>query len=236
VFVDQTKILFKSFSSVYCGICYLALSDYQNCLRFCDLSLLMGCPEFSASCLQINSLISYAYENICEKNSAVENCLFLGKNSLEKNSTNIQQLSREILPSKSLCNFSSIERISCPSLSFFYNEILNKKKPIILLDCIDHWPALSFRRWSLAYLKAIAGHRTGFCTHRIHSLHSFLLSSLVPIEVGNKYTDDNWTQKFVTISEFIANFIETSDGKIGYLAQHALFDQIPELKKDIEVR
>ena len=96
------------------------------------------------------------------------------------------------------------------------------------------------RRWSLQYLRRVAGYRT------------------VPVEVGSKYTDESWGQKLMTINEFVDRFfderdvssdifgaIDASDDSspqsmppsqrkpVGYLAQHNLFDQIPELKKDI---
>ncbi|XP_073977701.1 bifunctional peptidase and arginyl-hydroxylase JMJD5-like isoform X2 [Rhodnius prolixus] len=81
-------------------------------------------------------------------------------------------------------------------------------------DCISHWPALS--KWQdLKYIKSVAGCRT------------------VPIELGSSYTHEDWGMKLLTIEEFIQNHICSSGDKVGYLAQHQLFDQIPELKNDI---
>jgi len=50
----------------------------------------------------------------------------------------------------------------------------------------------------------------------------------VPVEIGSKYTDKDWTQKLMTITEFIQTFIvnQTSDNDKGYLAQHPLFHQV----------
>jgi [protein]-arginine 3-hydroxylase / protease len=56
----------------------------------------------------------------------------------------------------------------------------------------------------------------------------------VPIEVGSKYTDESWSQKLMTIEEFIHKFIltnadnstKTNNPSRGYLAQHPLFDQV----------
>ena len=45
--------------------------------------------------------------------------------------------------------------------------------------------------YSLGYLKQIAGPRT------------------VPVELGSRYTDDNWAQKLMTLSEFIDTHIVT---------------------------
>jgi len=48
----------------------------------------------------------------------------------------------------------------------------------------------------------------------------------VPIELGKRYTDDNWTQKLMTIRDFIEKYIETDTNGVGYLAQYELFDQV----------
>ncbi|KAK9507122.1 hypothetical protein O3M35_008930 [Rhynocoris fuscipes] len=39
--------------------------------------------------------------------------------------------------------------------------------------------------------------------------------------------------KLLTLEQFIEKHILSSNDTVGYLAQHQLFDQIPELKKDI---
>ncbi|KAK5823164.1 jumonji domain-containing 5 [Linnemannia elongata] len=108
--------------------------------------------------------------------------------------------------------------------------------PIIITGGIDHWPARE--RWAdLDTLCRIAGP-----------------DRLVPIEIGSQYTDEQWTQKLVTMREFIQSYIlcqghsGTDDGykhdgakakaataEIGYLAQHDLFAQIPRLRRDIDI-
>ena len=84
---------------------------------------------------------------------------------------------------------------------------------------MDHWPARTNHQWSIDYLKNIAGYRT------------------VPVELGSRYTDDTWTQKLMTIGDFIDNYLNPiengQESEIAYLAQHQLFDQIPELRRDI---
>lgn len=59
----------------------------------------------------------------------------------------------------------------------------------------------------------------------------------VPVEVGSRYTDEDWSQTLLTVNEFIDRYILNKDGvkALGYLAQHQLFDQIPELKDDIRL-
>ena len=56
-------------------------------------------------------------------------------------------------------------------------------------DVLITYEVLHTRFFSLEYLKRIAGPRT------------------VPVELGSRYTDSNWTQKLMTLSEFIDNHV-----------------------------
>ena len=92
--------------------------------------------------------------------------------------------------------------------------------PVKIKQSIDHWPAIEDKKWNFEYFKETYGSRT------------------VPIELGKRYTDDSWTQNLMTIQEFIERYIENSSihpSVKAYLAQHELFEQIPELKEDFEV-
>ncbi|XP_034045946.1 lysine-specific demethylase 8 [Thalassophryne amazonica] len=113
----------------------------------------------------------------------------------------------------------TVFRIKCPSLESFKKNYLLPVKPVILEGIIDHWPALKEHHWSIEYLQSVAGFRT------------------VPVEVGSRYTDEKWSQTLLTVNEFIDRHILSKDEEkpLGYLAQHQLFDQIPELKEDIRI-
>lgn len=107
-----------------------------------------------------------------------------------------------------------IEVIECPSMETFYTNYILKEQPVVLENCVSHWPALS--KWQdQNYFIKLAGART------------------VSIEIGRDYTESEWTQKLMTIDEFIKNYIYQSNGPTGYLAQYQLFEQIPELREDI---
>lgn len=111
-------------------------------------------------------------------------------------------------------NATPVEVLNLPSMEHFYKNYILAEKPVILNNCINHWPAL--HKWKdQNYFREIAGPRT------------------VTIEIGSKYTDSDWTQKLITVEEFIDQYIYQSHGPTGYLAQYQLFDQIPELKNDI---
>ncbi|KAK3818542.1 MAG: hypothetical protein J3Q66DRAFT_297854, partial [Benniella sp.] len=120
-----------------------------------------------------------------------------------------------------------IPRLHLPSLDTFQQHVnsTSSRTPIIISGAIDHWPARE--RWiDLDTICRTAGP-----------------DRLVPIEIGSKYTDEEWTQKLVTMREFIEQYIigrscgETGDEQkpVGYLAQHDLFDQIPRLRRDIDI-
>ncbi|XP_042300210.1 bifunctional peptidase and arginyl-hydroxylase JMJD5-like, partial [Sceloporus undulatus] len=109
-----------------------------------------------------------------------------------------------------------IPQLRCPSLEYFRDHYLIPQKPVILEGVVDHWPCM--RKWSVSYIRQIAGSRT------------------VPVELGSRYTDEDWSQTLMTIGEFISQYIDNEfPNHTGYLAQHQLFDQIPELKDDIGV-
>lgn len=109
----------------------------------------------------------------------------------------------------------AVPRLHCPSLQHFRKHYLIPQTPVILEGVADHWPCM--KKWSLEYIQAIAGCRT------------------VPVEVGSRYTDEEWSQRLMTVSEFISCYILNEPRDVGYLAQHQLFDQIPELKQDISI-
>lgn len=72
---------------------------------------------------------------------------------------------------------------------------------------MEHWPAT--KKWlDVNYLLRVAGDRT------------------VPIEIGSHYTDENWSQKLMTLKDFIYKHYLGNTADIGYLAQHNLFEQV----------
>lgn len=72
---------------------------------------------------------------------------------------------------------------------------------------MTHWPAVN--KWlNPHYFLKLAGTRT------------------VPVEIGSHYADENWSQKLMTMQEFVMKYFMSESGEIGYLAQHNLFDQV----------
>uniref|UniRef100_A0A8C5IGS4 JmjC domain-containing protein 5 n=1 Tax=Junco hyemalis TaxID=40217 RepID=A0A8C5IGS4_JUNHY len=107
-----------------------------------------------------------------------------------------------------------IPHLRCPSLEHFRDNYLVPQRPVVLEGVMDHWPCM--KKWSVDYFCQVASCRT------------------VPVELGARYTDEEWSQQLMTVSDFISQYI-MDENNVGYLAQHQLFDQIPELKEDISI-
>ncbi|CAF3962801.1 unnamed protein product, partial [Rotaria magnacalcarata] len=178
-------------------------------IKKCDLGILLGGPILEKQFNELISIINQNFKNTHDEapndDSHSPKRIRLDDNSQEED---FNWMPRPIIDSTK-----SIARIHCPSMEQFLTCYMQTKQPVVLTGCIDHWPALS--KWSFDYLIKLAGDRT------------------VPVELGSRYSDDDWTQKLMTIADFIKKYCKQRSPKCGYLAQHPLLDQIPDLKKDI---
>jgi hypothetical protein len=119
-----------------------------------------------------------------------------------------------------------------PSLADFASRYMRPRRPVLIRGLLDDWPALGggagsdgSRRWAdLNYLTAVAGSRT------------------VPVELGAHYMADGWGTTLMTLGDFIRHYVGTAEGDgrratpaAAYLAQHTLFDQVPQLAADVVV-
>ncbi|KAG7157364.1 bifunctional peptidase and arginyl-hydroxylase JMJD5-like isoform X2 [Homarus americanus] len=107
--------------------------------------------------------------------------------------------------------------VHCPPLDRFLLHYMAAGVPVKLTGVVDHWPALKL--WNLKYLRRVAGART------------------VPVEVGARYTDLSWSQELMTLDDYLSRHVTSpaANTPTGYLAQHQLLDQIPQLRDDILV-
>ncbi|PFH50687.1 hypothetical protein AMATHDRAFT_144574 [Amanita thiersii Skay4041] len=107
-----------------------------------------------------------------------------------------------------------------PSLLTFQTKLF--REPFVLRNYASGWPAFEEHPWcSVGYLRSISG-----------------LGRIVPVEVGNDYRSNEWSQKLIDWDEFLSSldFIDQprqKDTDIMYLAQHNLFMQFPKLWEDI---
>ncbi|KAK6740688.1 hypothetical protein RB195_008878 [Necator americanus] len=112
----------------------------------------------------------------------------------------------------------SVQIPVCTDLSKweFVDQYLARSEPVIVKGLNSDWPAV--KNWSFEYLHRILSHR------------------VVPVEQGSKYTDADWAQKLMTGSEFFHTCTLPLDEKGPlYLAQHRLFNQVPQLCDDFSL-
>eukprot|EP00922_Rhytidocystis_sp_ex-Travisia-forbesii_P065717 GHVS01097608.1.p1 GENE.GHVS01097608.1~~GHVS01097608.1.p1 ORF type:complete len:437 (+),score=59.20 GHVS01097608.1:2-1312(+) len=102
------------------------------------------------------------------------------------------------------------------SLERFVCDYLSKSQPVVIRGYATNWVA--FKKWSnFSYFRQVMGRRT------------------VPIEIGSSYTEHSWSQKLMTVNKFMDVYIDNPNPPdVAYLAQHPIFEQIPELEKDIQ--
>ncbi|KAI0668493.1 Clavaminate synthase-like protein [Trametes maxima] len=107
-----------------------------------------------------------------------------------------------------------------PSLALFSSRLY--QRPFVLPGFLQDWPALNEHPWSsLDYLRAVAGP-----------------GRVVPVEVGNDYRNDDWSQQMMPWDDFIDELGPARAAEprpVLYLAQHSLFKQFPALQSDIIV-
>ncbi|XP_030526663.1 lysine-specific demethylase JMJ30 isoform X1 [Rhodamnia argentea] len=187
--------------------------ELKEALRVLDLGLIMG-----------GTLLRKDLEAAVERLSVeARDARFLGGQECEEEGLD-KRLVREgidldkvlrILPIKSL-SLKTVARRSALSLEGFLREFFLSDCPVVITDCMSQWPART--KWNdMDYLKTIAGDRT------------------VPVEVGKNYLCSEWKQELITFSQFLER-LQSNDPSAAdptYLAQHPLFDQINELRKDI---
>ena len=238
-----------SYASVFKALCLHSMERKTEAMKACDMGLLLGAPilnnvltrmatEFQKSVHPYSERVNNdesvdhkaeKQQNLCEKQDlrvahTEDAC---GKRKISDDVNKQNEAFTESSSVKKRKSFEipgidkkfEIDHVHCPSLEAFLIDYMQKDKPVILEGVMDHWPARTTRHWSIKYLKSIAGCRTA------------------PVELGSRYTDDNWTQKLMTVADFIDNYVNPAESgqnsKIAYLAQHQLFDQIPELRCDI---
>lgn len=183
--------------------------ELKEALRVLDMGVLMGGPLLRKD-------LDSAIETLSLKAREGENERFGEReaNRLVSEEFNTAK-ALQVLPNRSLSRKLVVKR-SALSLEGFLSEYFLSGSPVIITDCMAHWPART--NWiDLDYLKRVAGDRT------------------VPVEVGKNYLCQDWKQELIPFSQFLER-IQSNGSSASvptYLAQHQLFDQINELRNDI---
>jgi len=179
----------------------------RDVVKLCDLGLLMGVPVLDGLLEQLAQCVTEYLAG--EKVKTQEPPTKMARLQFSPATFNLP-LPQPLVP---------VASITCPSLPEFLTSCYLPQVPHLLKDCISSWPAMEEGpcRWNTDRLVRLAGPRT------------------VPVELGAKYTDHSWTQKLMTIDDFVEKHMRNCDGPVGYLAQHQLLEQVPALMDDIEI-
>lgn len=205
--------------------CEAEAGNLQECLRRLDMMLLMGPGGLHG---QVNTLVDRVERLMDRQGDQPQQtaAVPIEGQPVQASSPPVQPRAAKRPRSEASPCEDTIPRITPPSLLGFMEQYVRCRRPVILTGCMDDWPAISRREdlrdraWAdTAYLKRVAGRRT------------------VPVEVGSgTYLSNEWGQRLMRVSEFIDRFITgqaEGEEERGYLAQHELFEQIPQLRRDI---
>ena len=209
--VGWTKPCFREcyvIAQIRLAICYLEKDDGREALKCLDMAVIMGCPGELAR--EFVRKAEEVIESSTDKNNEKSERLLVSNTIPEQTS----------MPK--ICN--ALEKIATDATwKVFKREYFDMDKPVQLtsnfdMPCIEKWR-------DLRYFSERFGNR------------------LVPLEIG-KYDDvDNWREEIITMEEFVNEHLapdiiggskSSSDG-VSYLAQHQLFEQIPQLAQDFEI-
>ncbi|CAG7723681.1 unnamed protein product [Allacma fusca] len=184
-------------------------------IKVCDLGLLLGAPILN------NIMSKIAFRLHVSQNASLDlgaaDARLVRERHLGESSF-VEGKQRESVLRNQFPSRFQLGELLRPSIETFVQEYFLPQKPVLLRGVIEHWSAM--QKWNVDYIKQRAGSRT------------------VPIEIGSKYTSEEWTQKLVTMDDFIDNYVLASsvaERSKGYLAQHQLFLQIPELLQDLGI-
>ncbi|XP_027353778.1 lysine-specific demethylase JMJ30-like isoform X2 [Abrus precatorius] len=182
--------------------------EFKEALRVLDMGIIMGGTLLRRD-------LDSAVEKVSEETRSVRvSDLGNSEHRLVAHDFDVIEV-LQLLPVKSLYSKLVVKK-SAPSLEKFLKDHYLSGSPVVISDCMVHWPAKM--KWNdVDYLLRVAGDRT------------------VPVEVGKNYLCAEWKQELITFSEFLQRLKsdDCSPGGPTYLAQHPLFDQINELRKDI---
>ncbi|NWT15051.1 KDM8 demethylase, partial [Vireo altiloquus] len=189
----------------------------SRAVRLCDLGLLMGAAVLdNALARLVRALQPHLPRAAPRLRAPVPPAprSTRGAPPAAEGERSFQRVRLEPPPAPAVLPEEVIPHLHCPSLEHFRDNYLIPQRPVVLEGVMDHWPCM--KKWSVDYFCRVAGCRT------------------VPVELGARYTDEEWSQQLMTVSDFISHYI-MDENSVGYLAQHQLFDQIPELKEDISI-
>jgi lysine-specific demethylase 8 len=178
----------------------------KDLVKICDIGLLMGAPILDNICSRMaTSFSKQLVKTIPDHHSSSD---------IPTKKIKLANLLNNHI------NVKSVEIRQDLSFEEFLSKYKTPERPVLVKDLLEDWPALTAddHTWNIDYFRKIMGFRT------------------IPVEIGRRYTDESWTQNLMTVNDFIDKYIlDPKPDSIGYLAQHELFQQVPELKEDFDI-
>ena len=202
----------QAVASLSCDSCLGDDSDIiRDLVKMCDMGLLLGGPDILGGLLEtLAQEMTEHLASVCDNGEQASQAKKPRLSICDTSKYNLNEASLKLtLP------LQDIPILDCPDIAQFVTEAKLAAKVTKLTGAMDDWPALT--SWSPQRLVRLAGPRT------------------VPVEIGGRYTDSDWTQELMTVQHFVDNFLcaKSEDRRVGYLAQHQLLSQVPALKEDI---
>ena len=195
--------------------CDQALGDdadlSRDLVKMCDMGLLLGGPDILGGLLEhLAQEVTEHLATLCGQDDEASEAKKPRLSICDTAKYNLNEASLKLtLPLK------DIPVLDCPDIAEFVTEAKLPARVTKLTGAMEDWPALT--SWCPQRLVRLAGPRT------------------VPVEIGGRYTDSDWTQELMTVQQFVDTFLcdESEGRRVGYLAQHQLLSQVPALKEDI---
>ena len=175
----------------------------KELVKMCDLGLLLGGPDILGGALE--TLAQSITDHLASRQSE---CSVSKKPKLSSTFCDINR-HKLTLPRP----LQDIPVLEFPDIPNFVTKCKSRGVVTKLTGAMEDWPAMT--AWSVERLVRLAGPRT------------------VPVEIGRRYTDHDWTQQLMTVESFARDFLVQKPSRVGYLAQHQLLDQVPALGEDI---
>ena len=192
-------------------------------LRALDVAALVGGPAFRPEVDRAIEVAQHALEAAQPRASKRQRCAGLGGAGAEPRTLLGEPPPGGLAPLPPGSGVGGVPRAEMPPLEEFLTRHMladgGVGAPLVLTGLLASWPAL--QRWrDPAYLAAAAGART------------------VPVEVGEHYLSPSWRQELMPLARFLDAHVASCGAPPdasarGYLAQHALFEQVPTLRADI---
>ncbi|XP_020214974.1 lysine-specific demethylase JMJ30 isoform X3 [Cajanus cajan] len=211
---------------------HYANGEFREALRVLDLGIIMGGTLLRKD---LDSAVEKVAEETRRGGARVSD-LGNSEHRLVDREFNVAEV-LQLLPMKSLSSKLVVKKSEL-SLEKFLKDHYLSGSPVIISDCMAHWPAKM--KWNNEdYLLSVAGDRTvpvEYTRNPYTHTHTQREENRVEwIFVGKNYLCTEWKQELITFSEFLQRIKSDgcSPGGPTYLAQHPLFDQINELRKDI---